>query len=101
MSFALLFSGQGNQHPAMLPWLADDALVHDMCAQLGVDDWRRALADPHWAERNDNAQTLLTGLALAAWAQLAPMRPLLYAVFPPANATTVLTAGSSMTRLTN
>ena len=78
MSFALLFSGQGNQHPAMLPWLADDALVHDMCAQLGVDDWRRALADPHWAERNDNAQTLLTGLALAAWAQLGPM------VSPPA-----------------
>ena len=24
MSFALLFSGQGAQHPAMLPWLADD-----------------------------------------------------------------------------
>ncbi|CAN7740659.1 ACP S-malonyltransferase [Variovorax paradoxus] len=78
MSFALLFSGQGNQHSAMLPWLADDALVHGMCAQLGVDDWRRALADPHWAERNDNAQTLLTGLALAAWAQLGPM------VSPPA-----------------
>lgn len=75
MSFALLFSGQGTQHPAMLPWLADDALVRNMCAQLGVDDWRHALADPHWAERNDNAQTLLTGLALAAWAQLAPMLP--------------------------
>lgn len=78
MSFALLFSGQGNQHSAMLPWLADDALVRSMCTRLGVDDWRHALADPHWAERNDNAQTLLTGLALAAWAQLAPM------VSPPA-----------------
>ena len=75
MSFALLFSGQGTQHPAMLPWLADDALVHGMCVRLGVADWRRALADPLWAERNDNAQTLLTGLALAAWAQLAPMVP--------------------------
>ena len=75
MSFALLFSGQGTQHPAMLPWLADDALVRNMCAQLGIDDWRRALADPQWAERNGNAQTLLTGLALAAWAQLAPMVP--------------------------
>jgi len=75
MSFALLFSGQGTQHPAMLPWLADSEIVRGMCAQLGVDDWRRALADPHWAERNDNAQTLLTGLALAAWAQLAPMLP--------------------------
>jgi [acyl-carrier-protein] S-malonyltransferase len=72
MSFALLFSGQGTQHPAMLPWLADDALVRSTCARLGVDDWRRALADPVWARRNDNAQTLLTGLALAAWNQLAP-----------------------------
>jgi len=78
MSFALLFSGQGNQHPAMLPWLADDATVRGMCARLGVGDWRQALADAGWAERNDNAQTLLTGLALAAWAQLAPM------VSPPA-----------------
>ena len=75
MSFALLFSGQGNQHPAMLPWLADGELVRNTCARLGVDDWRRALADPHWAERNGNAQTLLTGLALAAWAQLAPLVP--------------------------
>ncbi|HEX3140875.1 MAG TPA: acyltransferase domain-containing protein [Rhizobacter sp.] len=72
MSFALLFSGQGTQHPAMLPWLADDGLVRDTCARLGVDDWRTALADPAWAQRNDNAQTLLTGLALAAWSQLAP-----------------------------
>lgn len=78
MSFALLFSGQGNQHPAMLPWLADDAIVHAMRARLGVEDWRGALADPAWAERNDNAQTLLTGLALAAWSQLAPL------VAPPA-----------------
>ena len=72
MSFALLFSGQGTQHPAMLPWLADDALVRDTCARLGVDDWRRALEDPLGPQRNDNAQTLLTGLALAAWNQLAP-----------------------------
>jgi len=73
MSFALLFSGQGNQHPAMLPWMADDAIVQDMRTRLGVEDWRRAMADPDWAERNDNAQTLLTGLALAAWNQLAPL----------------------------
>jgi len=72
MSFALLFSGQGTQHPDMLPWLSDDGLVRGMCARLGVDDWRRALADPAWAQRNDTAQTLLTGLALAAWKQLAP-----------------------------
>ncbi|MGJ7498539.1 acyltransferase domain-containing protein [Variovorax sp. RT4R15] len=73
MTFALLFSGQGTQHPAMLPWLTDDGAVRDMCARLGVDDWRHALANPGWAERNDNAQTLLTGLALAAWGQLAPL----------------------------
>lgn len=73
MSFALLFSGQGHQHPAMLPWLAADSIVHDMIARLGVEDWRGALADPAWAERNDHAQTLLTGLALAAWNQLAPL----------------------------
>lgn len=73
MSFALLFSGQGHQHAAMLPWLADDAIVQDMRARLGVDDWRAALADPAWGQRNDNAQVLLTGLSLAAWGQLAPL----------------------------
>lgn len=70
MSFALLFSGQGTQHPAMLPWLADDDRVGEMQASLGVHDWRRSLADPAWAANNANAQTLLTGLALAAWGQL-------------------------------
>ncbi|MCR8960675.1 acyltransferase domain-containing protein [Variovorax sp. S2] len=75
MSYALLFSGQGTQHPAMLPWLADDAIVRDMCAQLAIDDWRGALADPEWAGRNSNAQLLLTSLALAAWGQLAPRVP--------------------------
>jgi [acyl-carrier-protein] S-malonyltransferase len=72
VSFALLFSGQGAQHPAMLPWLADDARVDGVRARLGVADWRAALADAEWASRNDHAQVLLTGLALAAWGQLAP-----------------------------
>jgi [acyl-carrier-protein] S-malonyltransferase len=75
MSFALLFSGQGTQHAAMLPWLADDERVGEMRARLGVDDWRRCLEDPTWAASNANAQTLLTGLALAAWGQLAPIVP--------------------------
>ena len=70
MSFGLLFSGQGSQHPAMLPWLADDAEVMALCARLRVGDWRRALEDPAWAANNAHAQTLLTGLALAAWGQL-------------------------------
>ncbi|MEG0225441.1 MAG: acyltransferase domain-containing protein [Comamonas sp.] len=73
MSFALLFSGQGHQHPAMLPWLADDAVMQAMRAHLGVEDWRLALADAAWAQRNDNAQILLTGLSLAAWGQIAPL----------------------------
>jgi [acyl-carrier-protein] S-malonyltransferase len=75
MSFAVFFSGQGTQHPAMLPWLADDERVREMQARLGVRDWRRSLADPDWAANNTNAQTLLTGLALAAWGQLMPMVP--------------------------
>ncbi|MDM0075433.1 acyltransferase domain-containing protein [Variovorax sp. J2P1-59] len=75
MSFALIFSGQGTQHAAMMPWLAEDEGVAEMRARLGVDDWRRSLQDPAWAAHNANAQTLLTGLALAAWRQLSPMVP--------------------------
>ncbi|MEJ8821627.1 acyltransferase domain-containing protein [Variovorax humicola] len=75
MTFALMFSGQGTQHPAMLPWLADDARVAEVRTRLGVDDWRAHLADPVWAANNTRAQTLLTGLGLAAWGQLAPLAP--------------------------
>jgi len=75
MSFALIFSGQGTQHPAMLPWLGDDAIIRCMCQRLGVEDWRAALADPAWAERNANAQMLLTGVALSAWHQIAALLP--------------------------
>jgi [acyl-carrier-protein] S-malonyltransferase len=75
MTFALVFSGQGTQHPAMLPWLDDDAIVRGMCARLGTQDWRASVADSAWAERNANAQTLLTGLALSAWHQIAPTLP--------------------------
>jgi len=75
MSYALLFSGQGTQHSAMMPWLAEDERVAEMRARLGVDDWRCSLEDPAWAADNANAQTLLTGLALAAWGQLAPRVP--------------------------
>jgi [acyl-carrier-protein] S-malonyltransferase len=72
---ALLFSGQGLQHPGMLPWLAEDGLTRSVNARLGVADWRASLMDADWAARNANAQCLLTGLALAAWAQLAPLLP--------------------------
>lgn len=71
MSFALVFSGQGMQHPAMLPWLAHSDLREAVEASLGTD-WRTRLADAAWAGANAHAQLLLTGLGLAAWAQLAP-----------------------------
>lgn len=75
MRLAVVFSGQGTQHPAMLPWLADDDLVRRTCSILGVDDWRRQLADDAWASANANAQVLLTGLGLAAWRQVAADEP--------------------------
>ena len=75
MGFALVFSGQGMQHAAMLPWLAEDELVERMRAQLGIADWRERLQDAAWASRNANAQVLLTGLDLAAWAQLSASLP--------------------------
>ena len=68
MSYALLFSGQGQQHPAMLPWLDDG------------DGWRAGLADPVAATRNAFAQPMLTRLALAAWARLAALLPVPAAV---------------------
>ena len=75
MAYALVFSGQGGQHPDMLPWLAEDRLTRRVNASLAVADWRTGLRDADWAARNANAQSLLTGVALAAWAQLAPHLP--------------------------
>src|SRR5258706_578864 len=72
---SLLFSGQGTQHPAMLPWLADDAWTQAVCEQLQVAHWRDRLADAPWAESNAVAQPLLAGLAMAAWMQLSPQLP--------------------------
>lgn len=74
MGYALVFSGQGLQHPGMLPWLAADPTLAEVERQLG-SDWRERLQDPTWAGRNVHAQVLLTGLALAAWGQLAPHLP--------------------------
>lgn len=74
MGYALVFSGQGTQHPAMLAWTQRDAQIVALERQLG-SDWRERLADPAWASENRHAQPLLTGLALAAWAQLVPLLP--------------------------
>ena len=75
MGYALLFSGQGMQHAAMLPWLTQDALVAQTCTELGVTDWRAELQDARWSFRNVNAQVLLTGINLAAWGQLSAALP--------------------------
>lgn len=75
MGFAIIFSGQGMQHAAMLPWLADDELVERTRSELGITDWRAHLNDAGWASRNANAQVLLTGLNLAAWMQLSRSLP--------------------------
>ena len=80
VGYAVIFSGQGMQHAAMLPWLAEHTLgehklVEQMRLDLGIDDWRTHLDDAAWASDNANAQVLLTGLNLAAWAQLSPELP--------------------------
>ncbi len=76
MSLAVLFPGQGTQHPAMLPWLdaaGGDALV-PLVDTFGAD-WRARLADTAWAQRNEVAQPLITGLGIAAWRVLAALLP--------------------------
>lgn len=75
MGFALLFSGQGMQHPGMLPWLVPGETLQQTIEALAAPDWRQRLADPAWSANNHNAQLLLTGTALAAWEQLAPELP--------------------------
>lgn len=74
MAYALVFSGQGGQHPAMLPWLERDDVVRAVEDLLGRD-WRVRLDDPAWAGNNRHAQVLLTGMAVAAWQQLAARLP--------------------------
>lgn len=75
MGYAVVFSGQGMQHAAMLPWLAEDEGVERARHRLGCANWRAALDDATWAACNAHAQVLLTGLGLAAWAQLSPGLP--------------------------
>lgn len=78
MSLALLFPGQGTQHPSMLAWVDDRPeaapTLQRVAAEVGTD-WRSRLHDPAWAGANRVAQCLLTGLGLAAWQCLAPRLP--------------------------
>lgn len=78
MSLALLFPGQGVQQPDMLAWVDREPLAQPALAALSArlgTDWRQRLTDPAWATANRQAQPLLTGLCLAAWAGLAPHLP--------------------------
>ena len=78
MSLALLFPGQGVQHPDMLAWVDAEPLAQPALAELSAklgSDWRARLADADWATANRQAQPLLAGLSLAAWACLAPHLP--------------------------
>lgn len=75
MSCALLFSGQGGQHAAMLPWLEQASAAAPLLAALDRllgTGWRGRLEERDWALSNRVAQPLIVGTALAAWAALAP-----------------------------
>jgi [acyl-carrier-protein] S-malonyltransferase len=76
MSLAILFPGQGTQHAQMLPWLdgAGSEALAPLVEAFGPG-WRSRLADLEWAQRNEVAQPLITGLCLAAWRVLAPLLP--------------------------
>lgn len=78
MSLALLFPGQGVQHPDMLRWIdvlpEAAAPLAAMAGRLGRD-WRLRLADDAWATSNRVAQCLMTGTSLAAWRALAGRLP--------------------------
>jgi [acyl-carrier-protein] S-malonyltransferase len=76
MSLALLFPGQGTQHPAMLSWLDTEPAAREALALLAAalgPDWRGRLDDP--SSSNTVAQSLLTGLCIAAWNCVAPYLP--------------------------
>jgi len=78
MSLALLFPGQGTQHPAMLSWLGTEPAAREALALLAAalgPDWRSRLEDPSWSSSNTVAQSLLTGLCIAAWNCVAPYLP--------------------------
>ena len=75
MGYALIFSGQGMQHPAMLPWLENTEPLRLAAQRLEIRDWRERLSDPAWLSANRHAQILLTACALAAWGQIAPHLP--------------------------
>lgn len=76
MSYALIFSGQGTQHTQMLPWLEQQELAHTVLAALSrhmAGNWREMLRGARGRLSNAQAQPLIVGTALAAWAALRPL----------------------------
>ena len=78
MRYALLFSGQGTQHPQMLPWLDGAAAAQPLLARLAQSlgaEWRALLRADPCRTSNALAQPLIVGTATAAWAALRPLLP--------------------------
>ena len=78
MSYALVFAGQGNQHPQMMPWLTVEqnpsAALLEMERVVGAA-WRTTLENQALRSKGGFAQPLVVGTALAAWALLKPLLP--------------------------
>jgi [acyl-carrier-protein] S-malonyltransferase len=78
VSYALVFAGQGNQHPQMMPWLTVEqnpsVALLEMERVVGAD-WRTTLENQALCSKGGFAQPLVVGTALAAWALLKPLLP--------------------------
>ena len=78
MSYALIFAGQGNQHPQMMPWLHlalnPSVALLEMERVVGAA-WRTTLANQALRSKGGFAQPLVVGTALAVWAVLKPLLP--------------------------
>lgn len=78
MSYAVLFAGQGSQHPDMMPWLSPapngTGALAVMERSLGTS-WRETLKSEVLRGENRFAQPLVTGTSLAAWEALQPFLP--------------------------
>lgn len=76
MGYALLFSGQGTQHPQMFPWIdaapAAQPVLRVLEECIG-GNWRALLTADACRASNALAQPLIVGTALAAWAALRPL----------------------------
>ena len=83
MSYAIIFAGQGSQHSDMMPWLSAEPraapALREMEKYLG-GSWRATLEDPLRRGKNQFAQPLIVGTALAAWESLKPDLPMSPAV---------------------